>query len=276
MNRQSTILPLEEVDLTNCDREPIHISGQIQPHGVLMAVSEPELEILQISENTQELLGIAAKSAIGQNLSLFLEQAQLEQLKACLLNENLKTINPIKISVKKAETILEFDCILHRWEGVLIIEIELAQSLENLSVFSFYHSVRSTVSQIQNAKNLNKLCQLTVSEFRKITGFDRVMIYKFDSEYNGAIIAEHKAETLSPFLGLNYPSSDIPKQARKLYLLNWLRLIPDINYKPVPIVSPNNPVTNQPLDLSFSVLRSVSPIHIEYLQNMGVAATRNI
>lgn len=276
MNRQSTILPLEEVDLTNCDREPIHISGQIQPHGVLMAVSEPELEILQISENTQELLGIAAKSAIGQNLSLFLEQAQLEQLKACLLNENLKTINPIKISVKKAETILEFDCILHRWEGVLMIELELAQSLANMSVFSFYHSVKATVNTIQNSQSLNNLCQVTVAEIRKITGFDRVMIYQFDGKGNGAIIAENKAEMLSPFLGLNYPSSDIPKQARQLYLLNWLRLIPDINYKPVPIISPNNPVTNQPLDLSFSVLRSVSPIHIEYLQNMGVGASMSI
>ena len=276
MNRQIIVSPLEEVDLTNCDREPIHISGHIQPHGVLIAIREPELEILQISENTQELLGVEAESAIGQNLSLFLEEVQLEQLKTCLLNENLKTVNPIKLSVEKAGKILEFDCILHRWEGVLILELELAKSTENISVFSFYHSVRSTVTQIQNAKNLNDLCQMTVAEIRKVTGFDRVMIYQFNEEGNGAVVAEDKAENLSPFLGLNYPSSDIPKQARKLYLLNWLRLLPDINYKPVPIVSPNNPVTNQSLDLSFSVLRSVSPIHIEYLQNMGVAASMSI
>ena len=136
--------------------------------------------------------------------------------------------------------------------------------------------MRATVSKIQSAKNLKDLCQVTVEEIRKISGFDRVMVYQFDPEGNGAVIAEDKAEKLSPFLGLNYPSSDIPKQARQLYLLNWLRLIPDINYKPVPIVSGKNAVTTQPRDLSFSVLRSVSPIHIEYLQNMGVAASMSI
>lgn len=276
MDRLTRIPELAEVDLTNCDREPIHISGQIQPHGVLLVVREPQLEILQVSENTQDLLGFDAKSAIGQDLSLLLDQTQLEKLKACLQNENLKTVNPIKLSVKKAGKSLEFDCILHRGEGVLIVELELATTRENLSVFSFYHSIRSTVSQIQSAKNLKELCQLTVEEVRKISGFDRVMVYQFDPEGNGAVIAEDKTENLSPFLGLNYPSTDIPKQARKLYSLNWLRLVPDINYQPVPLVSSNNPVTNGPVDLSFSVLRSVSPIHIEYLHNMGVAASMSI
>ncbi|MCC3409022.1 MAG: GAF domain-containing protein [Microcoleus sp. PH2017_10_PVI_O_A] len=276
MDRQSTIPALEEVDLTNCDTEPIHLSGHIQPHGVLLVVREPQLEILQVSENTQDLLGFDAKSAIGQNLSLLLDRTQLEKLKACLQKENLKTVNPIKLSLQRAGKSLEFDCILHRRQGILIIELELATTTENLSVFSFYHSVRATVSQIQSAKTLKELCQQTVEEIRKISGFDRVMTYQFDAEGNGAVIAEDKLQTLSPFLGLNYPKSDIPKQARKLYLLNWLRLIPDINYQPVPIIPQKNPVTNQSLDLSLSVLRSVSPIHIEYLQNMGVAATISI
>ena len=276
MARQITIPALEEVDLTNCDREPIHISGHIQPHGVLLVVQEPQLEILQVSENTLHLLGFAPESAIGQDLSLLFDPVQLEKLKACLRNENLKTVNPIKLYVERPGKSLEFDCILHRVQEVLMVELELATSQENLSVFSFYHSVRATVSKIQSAKNLKDLCQVTVEEVRQISGFDRVMVYQFDSEGNGAVIAEDKAEKLSPFLGLNYPSSDIPKQARQLYSLNWLRLIPDINYKPVPIVSGKNAVTTQPRDLSFSVLRSVSPIHIEYLQNMGVAASMSI
>lgn len=276
MARQITIPALEEVDLTNCDREPIHISGHIQPHGVLLVVQEPQLEILQVSENTLHLLGFAPESAIGQDLSLLFDRVQLEKLKACLRNENLKTVNPIKLYVERPGKSLEFDCILHRVQEVLMVELELATSQENLSVFSFYHSVRATVSKIQSAKNLKDLCQVTVEEVRQISGFDRVMVYQFDPEGNGAVIAEDKAEKLSPFLGLNYPSSDIPKQARQLYSLNWLRLIPDINYKPVPIVSGKNAVTTQPRDLSFSVLRSVSPIHIEYLQNMGVAASMSI
>ena len=276
MARQITIPALEEVDLTNCDREPIHISGHIQPHGVLLVVREPQLEIVQVSDNTLHLLGFAPESAIGQDLSLLFDRVQLEKLKACLRNENLKTVNPIKLYVERPGKSLEFDCILHRVQEVLMVELELATSQENLSVFSFYHSVRATVSKIQSAKNLKDLCQVTVEEVRQISGFDRVMVYQFDPEGNGAVIAEDKAEKLSPFLGLNYPSSDIPKQARQLYSLNWLRLIPDINYKPVPIVSEKNAVTTQPRDLSFSVLRSVSPIHIEYLQNMGVAASMSI
>ena len=271
-----TITALEEVDLTNCDREPIHISGHIQPHGVLLVVREPQLEILQVSENTLHLLGFAPESAIGKDLSLLFDPLQLEKLKACLRNENLKTVNPIKLYVERPGKSLEFDCILHRVQEVLMVELELATSPENLSVFSFYHSVRATVSKIQSAKNLKELCQVTVEEVRQISGFDRVMVYQFDPEGNGAVIAEDKAEKLIPFLGLNYPSSDIPKQARQLYSLNWLRLIPDINYQPVPIVSGKNAVTTQPRDLSFSVLRSVSPIHIEYLQNMGVAASMSI
>ncbi|MEG5040093.1 MULTISPECIES: ATP-binding protein [unclassified Microcoleus] len=277
MDRQITIPALEEVDLTNCDREPIHLSGHIQPHGVLLVVREPELQIVQASKNTQDLLGIDAESAIGQDLSLLFDKIQLEKLKTCLRKENLKTVNPIKLTVEKAGKYLEFDCILHREEEeVLMVELELATSPENLSVFSFYNSVRATVSKIQSAPNLKELCQLTVEEIRKISGFDRVMVYQFDPEGNGAVIAEAKAEKLSPFLGLNYPSSDIPKQARKLYSLNWLRLIPDINYQPVPLVSGKNAASIQPLDLSFTVLRSVSPIHIEYLQNMGVAASMSI
>jgi light-regulated signal transduction histidine kinase (bacteriophytochrome) len=276
MARQIALAGIEEVDLTTCDREPIHISGHIQQHGVLIAVREPQLEILLISENAQDLLGVDPKSAIGQDLSLLFEEVEIEKLKSCLLNENLKTVNPIKLSAVKAGKSLEFDCILHRSEGVSILELELATTAKNISIFSFYHSVRAAIAQIQSATNLNDLCQKTVEEVRKITGFDRVMIYQFDPEGNGAVIAEDKEEQLTPFLGLNYPSSDIPKQARKLYEVNWLRLIPDINYKPIALFPATNPLTERPIDLSFSVLRSVSPIHVEYLQNMGVTASMSI
>ncbi|MGL5062993.1 MAG: GAF domain-containing protein, partial [Microcoleus sp.] len=276
MDRAITNTEIPEVDLSNCDREPIHISGHIQPHGILIAVREPQLEILQISENARDLLGIDPRSAIGQDLSLFLEEVELEKLKICLLNENLKSVNPIKLSLTKAGGTLDCDCILHRYDGITIVELELASSKENISVFSFYHSLRATIAEIQSAKNLNSLCQNTVGELRKLTGFDRVMVYKFDPEGHGYIIAEAKNEHFISYLGLNYPSSDIPKQARKLYTVNCLRLIPDIHYKPVAIFPTENPVTNQPIDLSFSVLRSVSPIHIEYLKNMGVAASMSI
>lgn len=265
-----------EIDLTNCDQEPIHISGHIQPHGVMLVVKEPQLKILQMSNNTFEFFGRHPSSLIDKDLSVLFDPIQIESLKSCLIHENLKTVNPLKLTIGTTYNPLIFDCILHRNEGLLIIEIEPESSKNNLSVFSFYHSVKTTLSKIQTTGNLQDLCQTIVTEVRQFTGFDRVMVYKFDPEGNGSVIAEDKEENLSPFLGLRYPTSDIPKQARKLYSENWLRLIPEINYKPVELIPRNNPLTNQPLDLSFSILRSVSPIHIEYLQNMGVAASMSI
>ena len=269
-------IPTPEIDLTNCDQEPIHISGHIQPHGVIFVVKEPQLKILQISNNTFQFFGLHPSSLINNDLSVLFDPIQLENLKSCLANENLKTVNPLKLTIGTTYNPEVFDCILHRNEGLLLIEIEPANSKNNLSAFSFYHSVKITISKIQSTDTLQDLCQTIVTEVRKITGFDRVMVYKFDPEGNGSVIAEDKQDNLSPFFGLRYPTSDIPKQARKLYSENWLRLIPEINYKPVELVPSNNPLTNQPLDLSFSILRSVSPIHIEYLQNMGVAASMSI
>src|SRR5262249_753743 len=131
--------------------------------------------------------------------------------------------------------------------------------------------VRFMVSRIQDELRLDDYCRAASREVRALTGFDRVMVYRFDEEYNGEVIAEEKADGLEPFLGLHYPASDIPAHARRLYELNWVRHIPDVGYSPSRLVPAHGPT-----DLSFAVLRSVSPIHIEYLQNMGVAASLSI
>ncbi|MDJ0553676.1 MAG: EAL domain-containing protein [Microcoleaceae cyanobacterium MO_207.B10] len=154
------------------------------------------------------------------------------------------------------------------------MELEKRQAQNsNISFFNFYHLVRASTYKLQSASNFKELIGFVVTEIKKITEYDRVMLYKFDNEMNGSVIAEVKEKDLEPFLGLHYPATDIPIQARELYTLNWLRLIPDINYQPVEIFPTNNPITNQPLDLSLSILRSISPLHIEYLENMGVTAT---
>jgi two-component system, chemotaxis family, sensor kinase Cph1 len=120
------------------------------------------------------------------------------------------------------------------------------------------------------------MSEAVVKEVRRVTGFDRVMVYQFDAEGAGRVIAEDRADALTPYLGLHYPASDIPKQAKQLYTLNWLRLIPDSTYQPVGLVSAHNPLDDRPLDLSLAVLRSVSPLHLEYLSNMGVGASMSI
>ncbi|MFB2923556.1 MULTISPECIES: PAS domain S-box protein [Aerosakkonema] len=272
---QNDFLFYPPVDLTNCDKEPIHIPGSIQPHGILFVLQEPQLKILQVSHNTSEILGIHPQDLLAEKLQTFLDLQLIEQIQKKIA-EGIATINPLKLSINTQKGEQFFDGILHRSDGWLILELEPVTSKEFSNFFSLYHLVQAPIAKIQKTITLNELCQAIVEEVRKLTGFDRVMVYQFDEEEAGTVIAEDKLEELNPYLGLHYPASDIPRQARHLYKLNLLRLIPDVNYQPVELLAVDNSLTNQPLDLSFSVLRSVSPIHIEYLKNMGVGASMSI
>ncbi|MBW4554587.1 MAG: GAF domain-containing protein [Trichormus sp. ATA11-4-KO1] len=275
MSTNDTTIPFQ-VDLSNCNKEPIHIPGSIQPHGVLLALKEADLTILQISNNTFDLIGLKPEDLVNKNLNYLLDSDQINLLKNSLTQDDLPIINPIDFNINTGEQSLDFDGILHRSHEILILELE-PRLLEKSNVFfKFYHLVKQAMSKLQMASTLTELSQILVKEVKKLTGFDRVMLYRFDENWSGSVIAEEKPEYLTPYLGLHYPASDIPKQARKLYSQNWLRLIPDANYQPAAIVPTNNPLTDEPLDLSRSVLRSVSPIHIEYMHNMGVTASMSI
>lgn len=266
----------QEVDLTNCDREAIHIPGFIQPHGVLFVLEEPELKVLQLSNNTFKVLGVPPEELRDRNLGELIDADQIAILKNCLIQPDLTVINPIEINITNRGKSKVFDGIVHRSKSGLILELEPTIEDKNASFYNFYHLVKSAISILQNAVNIQDVCEILAKEVRKINGFDRVMVYRFDRDGSGFVTAEDKQEELPPYLGLHYPASDIPKQARKLYSQNWLRLIVDVNYQPAEIVPALHPTTNNPLDLSHSVLRSVSPIHVEYLQNMGVTASMSI
>ncbi|MBD6615083.1 GAF domain-containing protein [Komarekiella sp. 'clone 1'] len=275
MNAKDIITPFQ-VELTNYDLEPIHIPGSIQPHGVLLALKEPELTILQSSNNISHFLGMSPEELLNQPLSKLLEPEQINFLQDCLLQEDLQFTNPIEFTIKSGNKSVHFDGIIHRSDQVLILELEPAILEKSNAFFKFYHLVKQTISKLQVASSVTEISQVLVKEVKKITGFDRVMVYRFDDNYNGIVIADDKPEYLASYLGLHYPALDIPPQARELFSQNWLRLIPDANYEPAAIVPANNPLTEQPLNLSRSVLRSVSPCHIEYLHNMGVTASMSI
>ena len=262
----------QEVTLTNCDTEPIHIPGSIQPHGVLLALQEPDFIIVQMSENTQDILGIAPEVLLQHSLSTLIEASQLASLTQQLAIPDVRFVNPLKIEVGERV----FDGIVHRVDGVLVLELEPAHERLSLPFPSFYHAVRASATRLQEAQSLQQLTQVAASEVRALTGFDRVMVYRFHEDWHGEVIAEAKRDDKKPYLGLHYPASDIPVQARELYRRNWLRLIADVSYRPVPIIPTDNPRTGEPLDLSASVLRSVSPMHIEYLKNMGVGASMSV
>lgn len=271
-------LQLQDINVARLEQQPIHIPGQIQPHGVIFVLEEPELKILQVSKNTSTLFGIPAEKMVQRNLEELLDSFQVERLKAGLSEENIDFINPTKVWLrKKGDDYLVFDSIVHRNpDGFLILELEPAISQESIPFLSFYHLARASINQLQETSSLRNFCQIIVEEVRKVTGFDRVMLYKFDDDGHGAVIAEEKLETMEPYLGLHYPESDIPSVARQLFSSNWIRLIPDAKSQPTEIFPAINPISQRPLDLTFSILRSASPCHIEYLHNMGVGASLTI
>ncbi|MBK1990675.1 GAF domain-containing protein [Sphaerospermopsis aphanizomenoides BCCUSP55] len=264
----------ETFDLTNCDREPIHIPGLIQPHGALLVLQADTFQIIQVSSNTLEILDVPPDQLLGTSLLDLLDSKQIELIQQCLTRD-FESVNPLNITIKHSDECKHFNGTAHGCNDLIILELEPKQCEQTTDFVDFYQQVRGIITQIQKASSLSAMCQSVVKEIKEITGFERVMVYRFDTDGAGSIIAEDTDQE-PPYFGLRYPASDIPKQARQLYTINWLRLIPDVNYQPVVLIPGNNPLTNQPVDLSLSVLRSVSPLHIEYLQNMGVTASMSI
>ncbi|WP_411343701.1 diguanylate cyclase domain-containing protein [Paenibacillus sp. WLX1005] len=266
----------EPIDLTNCDKEPIHIPGRIQPHGILLAVTkDSEHTIVQCSTNTKNMLGYTPDELLGQPLERIIGTEQLlSLLHSDLSAEATSDLQYTEIVIDVNGETITFYAVLHESEGLIIIEMEYPT--EDETVGYDFEWIQSFFTKVKQTSNRIEASQAAAEQIQDMLGYDRVMIYEFDNQWNGKVIAEAKNEGLEPFLGHHYPASDIPKQARALYLRNWLRLIVDVNYEPVEIVPTTQPLTGKPLNLSLSVLRSVSPLHIEYLHNMGVGATMTI
>lgn len=262
------------IDLDNCAREPIHIPGSIQPRGVLAVVGD-DFTVGQVSANVVDLLDRSVDDVLGRGLSVLIGAEQAAQIEhAASTFSDLRQRNPLEFSIDVGNEPRPFDAILHREpSGGLVVELEIAYGERPFSFPNTYQAVRSSVEDLNRTTSLAELYDTTAQAVRELTGFDRVMVYRYDDNYNGEVVAERKRDDLNSFLGLHYPASDIPAQARALYEKNWLRLISDVDYAPVPIVG-HDP--DKPLDLTHATLRSVSPIHIEYLQNMGVRASMSI
>jgi light-regulated signal transduction histidine kinase (bacteriophytochrome) len=271
------------ITLTNCDLEPIHIPNAIQPHGILLVFEPENWQILQVSDNTESRLGYSPDELLNKSLTDLFDAESQKAIARCLLGD-FDAVNPLTLNLvnPQKETII-FYGILHRSpDNLLILELETSTGDKDTAVpcpydfFQFYQLTRHTLTKIQSVSDLRGLSQLMAEEIRKIIEFDRVMIYRFDRDGSGEVIAENKRSDLTSYLGLRFPDSDIPKSSKELYRLNKIRLIPNINYHPAALIPTHCPLTNASPDLSFSILRSVSPIHIEYLQNMKVGASMSI
>lgn len=266
------------VDLDNCAREPIHVPGSIQPRGVLAVVREPGFEIRQISANVAELLGRPVPEVLDRPLAALVGADQAAQIQqAASAFGDLRQRNPLELEIDVAGEQRAFDVLLHREPGGrLLVELEIAYGERPFSFPNTFQAVRNSVEQLNRAGSMAELYDITARAVRDLLGFDRVMVYRYDRDYNGEVVAECKRDDLNSFLGLHYPASDIPAQARAMYEKSWLRLISDVGYTPAPLVPALDPDSGTPLDMTHATLRSVSPIHIEYLQNMGVQASMSI
>lgn len=255
---------INAMDLTSCDQEPIHTPGSIQPHGMMLVAKQDGLEVRHVAGDVERRLGVEA----WQDLPLGLLLGDTLTAEVAALSEPGATGGFIgQLRTAASETL---DVTAHLSTPFVIVELEAA-STEGLSASRVTDRLATAAAGFERSGSVIALCERAAVEFRNLTGFDRVMIYRFLDDDAGKVLAEARRDDLHSFLNHHFPASDIPRQARALYLRNLLRVIPDVSYTPVPL----RPAWSAPvaLDMSDSSLRSISPLHRLYLGNMGVAAS---
>jgi light-regulated signal transduction histidine kinase (bacteriophytochrome)/CheY-like chemotaxis protein len=260
------------VDLTNCDREPIHVPGSIQPHGCLIAC-DPEAVILRRhSVNLHAMLELGEETVTGRRLETVLAPQLVHNLRNALARSGEPSRPGLMTGVQLSENGPLFDLSVHRHGGNAIIEIEPTAPEGTTSPLEF---TRTLIRRLERFGSIDRLVRQAARLLRAVLQYDRVMIYRFAPDGSGQVISEAKRPDLESFLGQHFPAGDIPQQARRLYLQNPIRIVSDASGARVAI-APERDEAGQPLDLSFAHLRSVSPIHCEYLRNMGVGASMSI
>jgi two-component system, chemotaxis family, sensor kinase Cph1 len=262
--------PRTPVDLNNCDREPIHVPGSIQPHGWLLAF---DLAGALSHASANAAAALRAPLAFGSGveaLGLDADGAELSLLREAFAEAGAGNLAPN--SVETTVHGVPADLVVHAHEGRVIAEWETRRESSD-EVASFALKAHRMIDRLRRHKGVEAMLGDAVEQVRRLTGFDRVMAYRFRHDDSGEVLAEARDAALDPYLGLRYPASDIPAQARRLYVLNTLRLIGDVGYAPLPVHARD---AAAPLDMSHCVLRSVSPIHVEYLQNIGVGASMSV
>ena len=260
-----------DVNLTNCDREPIHILGSVQPFGFLLAVNS-DWVVAHASTSTLRYLGVSAEDLLGRPLTQVMSGHAIHNIRGRL--QIMRGADAVErmFGQPLVDGGEDFDLALHYSGRLLVIEAEPSHPEILIEAAS---AVRSMTTRISARPTLEEFCHEAARQVRALTEFDRVMVYRFAHDGAGEVIAESVRPGIGSFLGQRYPASDIPAQARALYERNWLRIIVDIDAEVSPILPPVS-ATGEPVDLSMSMLRAVSPIHIEYLRNMGVAASLSI
>ncbi len=261
-------------DLTTCDREPIHIPGSIQPHGILFGLAGDDLRIVSVSANVVRHFGHEPHSILGGALSRLLDAASCDAVSAAI-SQNVGTPGQLVHLSLLGGHAAPLRALVHTTPEGVLLEVELPPppdelSVAELSAADLLQRFDGATRRLQAATDVATICTDLAHEVRRLTGYDRVKVYRFAADWTGEVIAESNRGNLPSYLGLHFPATDIPVQARALFARYPERQIPDVGYVPVPLVG------RTPLDLSQAMLRSVSPVHIEYLRNMGVGASMSL
>ena len=257
--------------IDNCEDEPIRIPGSIQRHGFLLVLDAANEYVVAASENTEDFLEVPLRLTLGTPVQTVLEREILSVLRGLDVSSEAEGQMTYLGSFPLRKEL--YSVVTHRVGTERVLEFERLDRLVNPELMNAV--ITNFLGRLSKLSGQSELCWAITAQVKELTGFNRVLLYSFDDVGHGTVLAEENDGVLPSYLDLRFPSSDIPKQARELYIANTVRIIPDANYT----ASPLRGAANRPMrsfDLSAAALRSVSPIHLEYMRNMGTLASMSI
>ncbi|MCE2564064.1 GAF domain-containing protein [Komagataeibacter sp. FNDCF1] len=262
------IVAFGEADLTTCDREPIHIPASIQPAGFVLAFRMADWRLNRYSANVTEWLP-AVTPHFGMTLDECMGQGVADSLRS--LAHGMEEGRPRVMTDTALRGGVRCDCVVHRVGADIVVECEPAARPEQTA--ALVEGLHAVHEQLRDPADVLSLLRQAIPQMRRLFGYDRAMVYRFAPDWSGKVIAEDRRQGLESFLGQHFPSTDIPAQARELYRRSLIRVIGDATFQRVAVLEePGLPA----LDMSFMHLRAVSPVHCEYLGNMGVRASMSV
>jgi light-regulated signal transduction histidine kinase (bacteriophytochrome) len=270
MNDQA--LAIDPTVLSRREIEPVQFAGSIQPHGALLAFDLRDLRVVHAGGDTNGLLGAPPAALLGRRAAEILSADHFKRLHRLLAPDRAMTRPLHAFTMGPRRDGSTTDVVMHQGAGLLTLEFEPRRESEPENPLAL---VQNMMWPVQQAKTAQALCEAAAKEIRALTGFDRAIVYQFMPD-GGDVKAESRRPDIDSFLGVQYPESEIPRPARPPDLTNWIRMIPDARYAPAPILPPVNPADGRPLNLGQSILRSVSPVHRQYLANIGVVAAMSL
>lgn len=258
-----------------CGSLPLQNVNLIQDYGYLLVVELPQLNIIQVSENSGQIVDREVKELVGTPLTDLILAEDAEKLQN-VLKKGYKNRIPLDLRFQGENGSTPYHALLHIKPDYILIELEKADETVERNFKDVFQEIKYVIAAIEEANTVQKVCDVAIHELRKLSGFDGILMYQFDDDWNGTVIAEEKDERLEAYIGQTFPASDVPKQARELYLKNPYRLIPNRNYTPHRLYPVINPLTGAFLNLSDCNLRSVVAVHLEYMSNMNIKASMSI